>query len=157
MARVWIDEAVCAGCGACVGVCPTGAISLIAGKARVDAERCQGCEACIEACPAGAIRPVLDVDIVPEPASAPVVWRPAPVTARRPAPLAQTAAGLAVAAGTGLVLRAAQAAAQIAVNAIGRWLQNPGPLTLRSTTPGERLVTGRGGGRQARHRQRGRW
>ena len=45
----------CDGCGACVEVCPTGAIYLVDGKAMVDGSLCRDCEACIAACPTEAI------------------------------------------------------------------------------------------------------
>ena len=45
----------CNGCGACLEVCPHGALFLIEGKAVVDEALCQECEACIAACPLNAI------------------------------------------------------------------------------------------------------
>ena len=54
MAAVVNDE-MCIGCGACEGVCPTGAISLPEGVAVVDADVCLDCGACTGACPTGAI------------------------------------------------------------------------------------------------------
>jgi NAD-dependent dihydropyrimidine dehydrogenase PreA subunit len=52
---ITIRAEYCNGCGACVEVCPTGAIYLVDGAATVDRERCSACEACLAACPAGAI------------------------------------------------------------------------------------------------------
>ncbi len=43
------------GCQACVEACPTSAISLAGGEARVDLGRCLFCSDCEEACPQGAI------------------------------------------------------------------------------------------------------
>lgn len=51
---VKIDEAKCEGCEACVGACPTSAISMKDGKAKVS-EDCADCGACIDACPTSAI------------------------------------------------------------------------------------------------------
>ncbi len=46
----------CIGCGACVGVCPVGALSLDAdGKAECDESICIDCLACIGVCPTEAI------------------------------------------------------------------------------------------------------
>ena len=39
---MWVDSDRCMGCGACVEVCPAGAIALVEGKARVDEETCIG-------------------------------------------------------------------------------------------------------------------
>lgn len=49
-----VDKETCVGCGACVAVCPVGAISL-EDKACIDADSCIGCGACVNACPVGAI------------------------------------------------------------------------------------------------------
>jgi NAD-dependent dihydropyrimidine dehydrogenase PreA subunit len=45
----------CDGCGACLEVCPHGALFLIEGKAVVDEVLCQECEVCMSACPLDAI------------------------------------------------------------------------------------------------------
>jgi NAD-dependent dihydropyrimidine dehydrogenase PreA subunit len=50
-----IDVGRCNGCGACVEICPTGAIYLVDGRAAVEQELCRECEACVGACPTGAI------------------------------------------------------------------------------------------------------
>ena len=49
-----VDKETCVGCGACVAICPVGAISL-EDKACIDADSCIGCGACVNACPVGAI------------------------------------------------------------------------------------------------------
>jgi ferredoxin len=50
-----IDAGRCDGCGACVEVCPEGAIYLVDGRATVDGTLCHACEACVAACPVDAI------------------------------------------------------------------------------------------------------
>lgn len=52
----------CAGCGGCLGTCPTHALRPASRGLIVVAERCTGCLECIEVCPVDAIR---------EPAGAP--------------------------------------------------------------------------------------
>ncbi len=52
---ITIDQERCTGCGACVEVCPTGALYLVEGKAAVDGALCYECEACLAACPSEAI------------------------------------------------------------------------------------------------------
>lgn len=52
----WIDQERCIGCGICVGICPTGAISVNDGKAGIDMEKCIRCGKCHDACPHDAVR-----------------------------------------------------------------------------------------------------
>lgn len=49
-----IDGEACIGCGACVAVCPFGALELVAGVAVVNAN-CTACAACLSVCPVDAL------------------------------------------------------------------------------------------------------
>lgn len=52
-----IDKDKCIGCGACVGLCPVGAISMDdAGKSEIDTAKCIKCGACEATCPVEAIK-----------------------------------------------------------------------------------------------------
>lgn len=51
-----VDKNVCIGCGACVGVCPTGAITMVGGVAQINYDVCIGCKMCENLCPVGAIK-----------------------------------------------------------------------------------------------------
>ena len=46
---------LCNGCNACVPICPTKAITMQDGKAKIDPFQCTGCGACIPVCPQEAI------------------------------------------------------------------------------------------------------
>lgn len=51
-----VNTAVCVACGACMKVCPRGAISIYRGcHAEVNEEKCVGCGLCGKTCPAGCI------------------------------------------------------------------------------------------------------
>ena len=53
---VTVDKDLCIGCGACVGVCPVGALELDEeGKSQSNEDVCIGCGACIGTCPVEAI------------------------------------------------------------------------------------------------------
>lgn len=46
----------CVACGACMHVCPFGAINIYKGiRARVDRKKCVGCGKCAKVCPASVI------------------------------------------------------------------------------------------------------
>jgi len=53
---VTVDQEVCDGCATCVEACPTAAIQIVEGKAKVDEENCADCGACEGECPTGAIQ-----------------------------------------------------------------------------------------------------
>jgi len=50
-----LNVGLCDGCGDCVEVCPTQAISLTSGKAVVNKASCNGCGICVPACGKGAL------------------------------------------------------------------------------------------------------
>ena len=45
----------CIGCGACMGVCPVGAIKDAGGVCEIDESACIDCGSCAGTCPVGAI------------------------------------------------------------------------------------------------------
>ena len=50
-----VDKEKCVGCGACVEVCPAQAISMVGGKAKINADKCVDCGRCAQVCPQGAL------------------------------------------------------------------------------------------------------
>ena len=52
---VYVNDAICNGCGECIEVCPTGALILQTNHAFIDQDLCLECYACVESCPQGAI------------------------------------------------------------------------------------------------------
>jgi heterodisulfide reductase subunit A len=53
--KAYVISDLCNGCNACVPICPTNAISMQGGKAKIDPFLCTGCGACIPVCPQEAI------------------------------------------------------------------------------------------------------
>ena len=56
MSKFKVDKSKCAGCGACLKVCPYGAIKIGEdGKAVINKEKCRNCGKCKEIYPFDAI------------------------------------------------------------------------------------------------------
>jgi L-aspartate semialdehyde sulfurtransferase ferredoxin len=58
--KVWREEEKCVHCGACTGLCPTGALSVApeTRKVEFDVCKCVACGMCGLACPFGAMKDV---------------------------------------------------------------------------------------------------
>ncbi len=58
--KVWKEEELCIHCGACTGLCPTGALSIEPETLKVvfDVKKCVACGMCGLACPFGAMKDV---------------------------------------------------------------------------------------------------
>jgi len=65
LAKAMAAEAECQGCGTCIAVCPSGALSLTAGTMAVDRDRCIGCGECMTVCPDGTLEFDWEVDLPP--------------------------------------------------------------------------------------------
>ena len=50
-----IQKETCTGCGACIEVCPPGALVMQEGKAGLEEEFCEECGFCAPECPVEAI------------------------------------------------------------------------------------------------------
>ena len=127
----------CDGCGACVEVCPEGAISLVDGVARIDSGSCTECEACVQACPTGAIRVARPIAVREEPVAA-------VAEQRRPGTLVTLVGATLSFIGSQLLPRAADAI----VNALDRRVSEKPADESREAAP----TTEKCGGRRQRRR-----
>lgn len=50
-----VDQKKCITCGACVAICPVGAITIVNGKAQINPKKCIKCGSCAQFCPVTAI------------------------------------------------------------------------------------------------------
>ena len=50
-----VDEKKCISCGACIAICPGGAIKCVNGKANIGPKKCIACGSCQQFCPVEAI------------------------------------------------------------------------------------------------------
>jgi len=151
MMMVYVKVDACEGCGACVQVCPTGAVRLFAGKAIINAQLCTACEACVGACPADAITVAGSLaQAVPADAQFPATARPEQKTQSAPG-------GLALWTGIALALvehRIVPRLADAFVVALEQWLSRPKPAP--TTTSWQNALQGKvGHGPTYRHRKRG--
>ena len=148
MAAVWLDSALCTGCGACIEVCPTGALRMVEGHVQVDEALCTGCATCINICPVSALKPVLEIDVrQPEEQIAPMAKQSMMTTPKK------SVLATVLAAGTQLLIQVAPVALQV----VSQLLEKPRTAStgLGRTSRSNSTPSG-GGGRQFRHRQRGR-
>jgi ferredoxin len=54
-----VKKEICAGCGACIQICPYGAIKIGKdGKAYIDQKKCKKCGKCQKICPLNAIKEI---------------------------------------------------------------------------------------------------
>lgn len=55
---ITINQERCTGCGGCIDLCPSIAISMIEDVVTVDQETCTSCKICVKVCPMNAPREV---------------------------------------------------------------------------------------------------
>ncbi len=171
---MYVDRTACAGCGACIEACPTGAIALDDddGVATINPALCNQCLACIDACPTGAIRQVNSHELVPvgageivegqviEEQATPVLVSQPPVTARQPSRLVALAGTTLAWVGNWLVPRAADALLGVVERRLTRGTPRSSLANSPRSTKGGSLTRqtdngGRGRSRQRRRRHRG--
>jgi len=158
---ITIDMERCTGCGACVEICPTGALYLVDGKAAVDNALCRECEACLKVCPSEAIALTEQPEPWPEPARQ-LVRRPEPEVIRirtQAAPVPLRARVLPV-VGAALVWAGREIVPRIVDVMLDVVDRQPASrqthVTERNNRGLSRGQRGRGQGHQHRHRRRGR-
>ena len=160
-----IDTERCTGCGACLEVCPTGALYLVDGRATLDSALCRECEACLAACPNGAIILSEQENPMAEAVRLPAFWpeghgRPALEVIRvrtQSAPLPLRARVLPI-AGAALAWAGREILPRLADLMLDTLDRHTTRLSARNEAHRrETLASGaRGGGRQQhRHRRRG--
>jgi NAD-dependent dihydropyrimidine dehydrogenase PreA subunit len=167
---LYIDQATCTGCAACIDACPAGAISLdeSEGVAIINQVLCTECLACLDTCPTGAIQRVELGEFVPagdgEVVEGQVVERQiVPALTFRPLVTSRQPSRLATLAGTALTLAQSwflPRAADALLDAVERRLTQrtnttPSAASLRSGSRSlSRLMSDGKSGRHHRRRRR---
>jgi ferredoxin len=151
---IYVDLARCTGCGACVDVCPAGAIQVVEDErgryAQIDAETCRMCEACVAACPEEAIMVQLEGELVPSEETMPAVAPSRAVQPAWPVPKAVIWAGAVLAfAGREILPRVAD----LLVDAVARRASQPS-TPMSGVPSGSDRFPNLSAGRQRQHRQR---
>jgi NAD-dependent dihydropyrimidine dehydrogenase PreA subunit len=155
---VYVDEIRCTGCGLCTDVCPTGAISVVDGVARVEQSLCRECEVCLSACPTGAILSLREPANVEKPTPVRVL-APTPASVQPVAPAPWSGGGVWPWLGTalGFVGREVVPRAATFLGNLSRQSRIEGAPYSATGIPSSKGYGGRGGGQPARRRRRGRW
>jgi NAD-dependent dihydropyrimidine dehydrogenase PreA subunit len=156
---ITIDLARCNGCGACVEVCPEGALYLVDDKAMVEAGLCRECESCVAACPMEAI-----AITAPEAAPAGVAvvqarpLEPASGTVATVVPLRARVLPVVGAALTWAGREIVPRLADHLLYSLDQWVIGQRSTTGPGRTPNLRAQNRRKGrGRRRRRRHRGEW
>jgi len=147
-----VDEESCAGCGACLDACPSGAVRIEGSKARIDQKTCSGCGACFDACPRGAVYELAE-EREGSPAKVPGA---AALTARVPPlppafPSLGSKLGAALTAALPVVLKLAGSLAEYLSARPRHAAGSPGEMRTGSAP----ARAGNRAGHRARHRRRG--
>jgi pyruvate formate lyase activating enzyme len=154
-----IDQSQCTGCGECASVCPSGAITLVEGKASVDEAICKECELCLDICPYNAIISVETVEqgLVGESLPDP---KPMPATSETtPSPsggeVVPALGSILVSTGREVLPRLAS----MAMDLLDRRIQIADTeAQIERTQTRQRTSSQQGGGRRRRrHRRQGKW
>lgn len=150
-----IDLARCDGCGACVEVCPAGALYLIDDKAMLEAGLCRACEACVAACPMEAIAFITEEAA---PAGVAVVQaRPVSRGSRLEAAVVPLRAKVLPLVGTALTWAGREIVPRLVdglLYNLDRWAMGQRGASGPGWTPSSRTQNGRGQSRGHRRRQR---
>ena len=171
---VYIDSERCTGCGACVEVCPAGAIWLVEDisgcHAEIDQAKCQECQACMQVCPEEAIR--VEAELAVEGELVPAEPKSVQVKTRlpEPRPALRALAWL----GPALAFVGREIVPRVAASLLDAWDRRASGLTptlrgpddsvsarpARQPMPSDgnyRRLPGAGGRRHHWRRGRGRW
>ena len=157
---IYIQSQQCIGCGACIEVCPEGAIQLNNGLATINQDKCRQCEVCLTVCPQKAIVAILEKEPVSDTFSfVPVQPQPAAVQYARPT------SSIVPWVGTALAFVGREILPRLAVSLLEVWDRrsrqptslSDAPPSASSNSSATHVAVGDYRGRKRRQRRRGQW
>jgi len=146
---IYVDTERCTGCGVCVPVCPTGALSLQKGRAFIVESLCRDCEACREVCPQSAI---MSVETIEPPLNRQIEPAGYRIVQTTPAAAAISSPRILPLIGSALLWAGREIVPRLVSLALTRWERRSRPAERFSPD----VITGRmmqGQGRRCRQRQ----
>ena len=155
---ITINMERCTGCGACLEVCPEGALYLVDDRVVLDSHLCRECEICIAVCPREAIlRAEPIASSATEPAQTPAL-RPEPEIVRiNTHPRVPLQAKMLPAVGAALVWAGREIVPRLAEYLVydldRRVAERRRTPVSRTKSADDASISGRGGGRRHRHRR----
>ena len=152
---IYVNDALCTGCGVCVDVCPNESIQIVNDLAHIDQSLCQECESCLEACPEGAIVQVHDLVETDKPPVRTVVESVSrPIEIASPVAVPQESGGIR----PWVEMALAFVGREIVPRVVDALRERDQPSRAITETPqgrGAQARKGGGKGRQIRRRRRG--
>jgi NAD-dependent dihydropyrimidine dehydrogenase PreA subunit len=153
---VYVDSKLCDGCGLCVEACPNDAIEIAGGVAVIDPTSCRETGACLGVCPPGALLQITEPvePVAKDSHRLPVPVRVTPLVKKAPASITRPPVGVGAWLGAALAYVVSDVAPQIFRHWLERRRQPSSPALMATRPMGRGRCDGTG--KLHRRRRKGR-